>query len=289
MARVLACIDGSIYSHSVTDHAAWAATRLGASVEVMEVLGRRESISQDRSGTILAGARRQLLEHLATLDAERAKITQAKARLDLEEARDRLAAAGIPDATMSLRNGDLMENLTEREGGADLVVIGKRGAAADFAKLHLGSNLERILRAATRPVLIAARAFRPIERALIAFDGRPQAMKLVDYASRSALFRGLAVTLLTAGEPGPEQRRAIDAALAQLRAGGLSVDSLVEPGRADAAIPAVVERARIDLVAMGAYSHSRFRTLVIGSTTAEVIRGCKTPLLVFHRTILAKP
>ena len=282
MAHVLACIDGSIYSHSVTEHAAWAALRLEATVEVMQVMGRRESASQDRSGRIVAGARRQLLEQLATLDAERAKITQAKARMDLEEARERLAAAGIPGATLSLRNGDLMENLTEREAGAELVVIGKRGAAADFATLHLGSNLERILRAATRPVLIAARAFKPIERALIAFDGRPQAQKLVDYASRSPLFRGLDVTLMTVGEPGAELRRAIEGAIAQLGAGGLSARSLIEPGRADAAIPAAVERDRIDLVAMGAYGHSRLRTLVIGSTTAEVIRGCKTPLLVFH-------
>jgi nucleotide-binding universal stress UspA family protein len=77
-------------------------------------------------------------------------------------------------------------------------------------------------------------------------------------------------------------RSAIDAALARLRAGGVAVEARVEPGRADAAIPAVVERDGIDLVSMGAYGHSRLRTLVIGSTTAEVIRGCKTPLLVFH-------
>ncbi len=282
MAHLLVCIDGSVYTQSVTEHAAWAATRLGATVELMQVLGRRESASQDRSGRIVAGARRQLLEQLATLDAERAKLTQAKARLDLEEARERLAAAGLAGATLTLRNGDLLENLTEREAGADMVVIGKRGASADFATLHLGSNLERILRSATRPVLIAARAFKPVERALIAFDGRSKALKLVDFASRSPLFRGLEVTLLTVGEPDDTLRGAIEAALAQLRAGGLSVRSLVESGRADAAIPAAVERDRIDLVAMGAYGHSRLRTLVIGSTTAEVIRGCKTPLLVFH-------
>ena len=53
MARVLACIDGSIYAGSVAAHAAWAAARLGAGVELLHVIGRREATSDDRSGRIL--------------------------------------------------------------------------------------------------------------------------------------------------------------------------------------------------------------------------------------------
>ncbi|HSP25858.1 MAG TPA: universal stress protein [Saliniramus sp.] len=45
-----------------------------------------------------------------------------------------------------MRNGDLVEALQEYERDCDLVIIGKRGEAADFAKLHLGSNLERVVR-----------------------------------------------------------------------------------------------------------------------------------------------
>ena len=46
-----------------------------------------------------------------------------------------------------LRNGDLLEAVAEAEVDARGIVIGKRGEAADFAKLHLGSNMERIARA----------------------------------------------------------------------------------------------------------------------------------------------
>lgn len=183
---------------------------------------------------------------------------------------------------LRLRNGELTEGLAERRAGADLVVIGWRGAAADFATLRLGSNLERILRAAARPALIAARALRDPARAPIAFDGRPQSLKLVDHASCPPPFAGLPTTLPTAGEPCARLRGPTDAALAKLRAGGVAVEARVEPGRADAAIPAVVDREGIDLVAMGAYCHSRLRTRVIGSTAVEVKRGCKTPLLAFH-------
>ncbi len=223
MTMVLACVDGSIYSHSVADHAAWAARRLDASVEVMQVLGRREASSTDRSGRIVAGARRQLLEELATLDAERAKLLQRQGRLDLEEARTRIEAAGVADVATTLRNGELLEAVAEREADAEIVVIGKRGEAADFARLHLGSNLERIARASTRPVLIASRAFRPIKRMLLAFDGRNSALKAVDAVSRSPLYRGLTCDLVTVGADAPETRAKLEAAAAQLRAGGLEV------------------------------------------------------------------
>lgn len=43
MAKILALIDGSAYAQSVCDLAAWAATRTGAEVELLHVLGRREA------------------------------------------------------------------------------------------------------------------------------------------------------------------------------------------------------------------------------------------------------
>lgn len=280
---VLACVDGSIYADSVADHAAWAAGRYGgAAVEVLQAIGRREADAEDRSGRIVAGARRQLLEKLAEVDAERAKLLRERGWLDLEEAKARIEAAGVADVRTTLRHGDLLETVAERDAEARLVVVGKRGAAADFATLHLGSNLERLLRAARRPVLVAARAFRPVKRFMLAFDGQAEMLKAVDAASRSPLLQGLEGVLLTAGEDDADRRRAQEAAVAQLRAGGLWVTAELRPGPAKEVIPAAVEALGIDLLVMGAYSHSRLRTLVLGSTTAETIRSSLVPILV-HR------
>ena len=51
--------------------------------------------------------------------------------------------------------GNLFEAVEKMEQDSDLVVIGKRGEAADFAAGHLGSNLERVIRASVNPVLVA--------------------------------------------------------------------------------------------------------------------------------------
>jgi nucleotide-binding universal stress UspA family protein len=179
MTKVLSCLDGSVYADSVTDHAAWAALKLKAPVELLHVLGRRDvsTAAPDLSGSIAADAQQHLLAELAALDADRARLAQKRGRLLLDAARERLGKAGVADVTLSLRHGDLLEAIAEREADAALIVIGKRGEAADFASLHLGSNLERVVRSAHRPVLVASRAFRPIRRILIAFDGGASALE----------------------------------------------------------------------------------------------------------------
>ncbi len=282
MAKILACVDGSAYAESVVDHAAWAATRLKAPVELLQVLDRRAAGSSDLSGRIVAGARRKLLEQLADLDAERARIAHKEAWLALEEDKARLEAAGIGDVAIALRHGDLVPTLDEREEDAELVVVGKRGEAADFATLHLGSNLERMVRATRRPMLITSRAFKPIERFVVAFDGGPSALKAVDAISRSPLFAGLDALLLMAGDPSASTRLALDKACDQLRAGGFTAEARVKPGKPEAVIAEIVEQEGHGLLVMGAYGHSQLRTLVIGSTTAALIRACKVPIAVYR-------
>ena len=54
----------------------------------------------------------------------------------------------MTEITTRLRHGDLVEAVGRGRGRTrDVILIGKRGEAADFAKGHLGSNLERIVRA----------------------------------------------------------------------------------------------------------------------------------------------
>ncbi|MEQ8815594.1 MAG: universal stress protein [Thalassobaculum sp.] len=284
MTRLIAMIDGSIYSKSVCDHAAWVAGRTGAAVEILHVLGRRDVSSEpaNLSGSIGLGARTALLEELTELDAQRAKLAQKRGRVILDEAKARLQYSGVGEVVTRLRNGDIVDTATEFAADADLIVIGKRGEAADFARLHLGSNLERVVRSTHRPVLVASRAFRPIKRFMIAFDGGTSAMKAVDDVARNPLFAGLDCRLLTAGADTPEARRRLDAAATQLRAASYAVTADIEPGPADAAIARRVEADGIDLLVMGAYGHSRIRNLIIGSTTTQMIRSCMIPVVLFR-------
>ena len=283
MSKILACIDGSVYSDSVADHAGWAAGRLGLPVEILRVLdGRAARGAVNRSGAVAAGARRRLLEELAELDAERHKLEHKEAWLAVDEARARVLDAGAAEATTAVRHGDLVETLDEREDDAELVVVGKRGESADFATLHLGSNLERMVRASRRPMLVTSRAFRPIHRALVAYDAGPSATKAVEALSRSPLFSGMELTVLSAGDGSGGLRETMCEAAETLRAGASRVSVRLEAGRPEDAIAKAVEEEEIDLLVMGAYGHSRLRSFIIGSTTTELIRGCRVPIAVYR-------
>ncbi len=282
MGKLIALVDGSVYSQSVCDHAAWAAGRLGAGVTVAHVLGHRQGAKSNLSGNIGLGARTALLEELAESDAARAKLAQRRGRAILEDAKARIEADGVAEVETRLRNGDLVEALSEMEQGADLIVVGKRGEAADFAKLHLGSNLERAVRAAKKPVLVCSRAFKPIGSVMIAFDGGASAMKSVQHVAESPLFHGVTRKLLTVGPKSQDATRAIEGAAAILRRGGHDAKVEIADGQPDEVIGARVDSGAADLLVMGAYGHSRMRSLIIGSTTTAMMRACKIPLLLFR-------
>lgn len=281
--KIIALIDGSVYAASVCDHAAWIARRTGAPVELIHVLGRRDvSDIQDHSGAIALGARTSLLEQLAELDAQRAKLISHRGRAILEDAQALLEKAGVTEITTRLRHGDIVEAVADVEGEARVIVIGKRGEAADFAKGHLGSNLERIVRASHKPVFVASRAFKPVRQVLVAYDGGASAMKAIDHIARSPLFQGLGVHVVTVGTATPEVTRGLADAKAMLQVAGIEAETSVLPGQPETVLAKLVEEGRFDMLVMGAYGHSRIRSLIIGSTTTAMIRACKVPVVLMR-------
>lgn len=280
--KILALVDGSAYSESVCHHTAWIAGRLGADVDVMHVLGPREGgAPRDLSGTIGLGARSALLTELARADEQRARLAQAHGRAILEDAEAILRAQNVGTVKVHLRKGDILEAVRQAEPDLRAIVIGKRGEGADFATGHLGSNLERIVRASQVPVFVASRAFRPIGTVLVAYDGSPSASKAIDSMSKSAVFEGLRITLLHVGGAAQIGTR-LDDAVARLAAAGLTADARIVDGEPDEALGAIVEAEGHDLLVMGAYGHSRIRSLVIGSTTTAMVQSVRIPVLLYR-------
>ena len=284
MTKLIALIDGSIYSESVCDHTSWVAKQTGASVELMHVLGRLEVSSEpaNLSGNIGLGARTALLEELAAHDAKTAKLSQKRGRVILDGARMRLLDAGLSEVSTKLRHGEIAETIEQFEEDADLIIVGKRGEAADFAKMHIGSNLERVVRSSQKPVLVAARSFTPVKRFLIAFDGGPSAIKAVNHIAKGKLFIGLECKILMVCAETPDNRNRLNYAAKLLEEKGYTIDATIEQGQADDLIAKRVESDDINLVVMGAYGHSRIRSMIIGSTTTEMVRSCRVPVMLFR-------
>lgn len=284
MNKILTCTDGSVYTESVYDHTAWAAKRCEASVQLLHMLDphRERAELADFSGNLGVHTGDELLADLVEFEETKNRIAREKGKAILENGRTYLLKAGVTEVAVEQEHGELVETVTRKEEKANLVVMGKRGESADFAKLHLGSNLERVIRASIRPVLVASRKFEPIERFLIAYDGGPSVEKAIQYAIDRPLLKGLGCYLLRAGKIDSKAEWFLQEAADKLRAAGYDTTVEAIPGDPDHVIGEAVQRDHIHLLVMGAYGHSRIRQLMVGSTTTAMVRTCQVPVLMFR-------
>lgn len=288
MKKILLCSDGSNFAENTYRYGAWFANQL--KVETVDVLcvtdvRDQQAISQQNlSGSIGIDASENLLNRLVELEHEKAKINHQRAKLVLQQAAQTLKAEGVEEINLLHETGFLVDCLEQFEADCDLVVLGKRGEAAEFASGHLGANLERIVRSSHKPCLITSRQFKPIERVLVAYDDSPSSKKILQFITDSSIFAGLELHIVTVAKTTTEEKAIarIESAqqLAQ-QAGFEPVSSVIE-GHSEKAISNYITEEDISLLIMGAYGHSRIRHLVIGSTTAQVLRSSHIPVLLFR-------
>ncbi|WNO53087.1 universal stress protein [Stakelama saccharophila] len=282
METILACIDSSAYANPVCDLAAWASRKLKAPVELLHVVQRKDAVAErhDLSGAIGLGVKSSLLEELTRLEETDARLQIERGRALLAAGAERLRAAGAVAVETLHRHGGIVETVLERERVARVVVIGKRGASHEFATDHIGSKIERVVRASSRPILVASRTIEQPRVAVLAYDGSEAADRALERCANSPLFRDLAVHVVMAGSDDDSHRRAMANATAQLE--GRDVRTTLRDARAEEVIADVVERTPGALLMMGAYGHSALRTLIVGSTTTAMVRTVRAPVLLMR-------
>lgn len=287
MKNILLCTDGSIFAQSSYRYGAWFAQRLGASVNVLYVTdarGKATAETSNLSGSIGLGASESLLKKLVEVEHERARLNHERAKPILAEAEQTLTRHGAPAVTLHHKTGFLVDFLETLEADADLIVLGKRGEAAEFASGHLGANLERIVRASHKPCLVTSRQYQPIDRVLVAYDGSDSGQNMLAFVTQSPVFQGLDLHIITIARSADDAiaTTRLDQARHQAQQAGFAPICVLKEGNPETEIAKYCDTNTISLLLMGAYGHSRIRHLVIGSTTAQVLRSSHIPVLVFR-------
>jgi nucleotide-binding universal stress UspA family protein len=280
---VLACVDGSQYMTSVCDHASWAARQLAQSVLLLHTQVEQHDflVPNDFGSAVGMAVSAELLEKLTEMDEARSQLEQQKGRVVLAHAAELVGAQGM---TVSTRQewGSLVDVLATLEGDASLVLIGKRGETAQHASNHLGSNLERVVRAAQVPVLVCTRDFSPVERVVLAYDDGSSARKALEYIAHNPLFAGVEVHLIYVGTDNPETQGMLHGAATVVTQTGRTVHTHIASGSAEDAITEYVLLHNIQLIVMGAYSHSPLRNFFVGSTTSAILQSAPVSVLLFR-------
>ncbi|MTW22302.1 universal stress protein [Allochromatium palmeri] len=282
--KILACVDRSHFADTVTEAAAWAARRLSAPMELLHILDRHPEVGsgKDHSGAIGFNAQQALLTELAAEDAARSKAAREQGRLFLNGLRERAIAAGAVAPDVRQRHGDLQDTLVGQQASVRLFVLGRRGESAEATQRDLGRNVERVVRALKKPILAVTEQFQEPRRVLIAFDGGGMAKRGVELVAKSPLFQGLPVHLLMSGKATKDGAKQLEWARTTLEAAGFEASAALIPGDAERLIATAVREQEIDLLIMGAYSHSPIRTLLFGSKTSDLLRSARVPTLLLR-------
>lgn len=284
MRNILLCTDGSAYSKVSYEYAAWLAQRIDIALEVLYVTnnGGEQAIQSDFSGSIGIDCYQELLSQLVELEAAKAKVNHQKAKIILQEVEE-FFSDRQPQVKFTHETGFLVDLFHQLEKNADLIILGKRGENANFATEHLGSNMERIVRSSHKPCLVTPREFQPVKKILLAYDGGKSCHKAIEYLSQSPVFKGLELHVITVDTGNTEKaNNYLNSAQKTLEEAGFKPVLKLLTGRPEAEMEKYVELNTIDLLIMGAYGHSRIRHLIIGSTTAQMLRGSHIPVLLFR-------
>lgn len=229
-----------------------------------------------------------MVEELIVLTEKEAEARAAKARDRFEsmraeaglEIQENAGAAG--SSTRFLEVVGREDDTTVREGRlSDLIVVGHAREDGDpFAR----ATLDAALFESGRPVLIAGGQPAAVTgaRIAIAWNGSAEAARAVS-AALTLLLR--ADTVLVYAEETQATRGGGDGLVDFLAWHGVTArmgDLPEDRGSVGETLLAAAAADRIDLLVLGAYTHSRLRQLILGGVTRHLIEHAPLPLLMAH-------
>jgi len=279
--RLIVCVDGSSYGVEACRYACWLAGRTDSTIRALYVSDLRQfevPVVADISGSFAFQPYQGVSSRLQEIENERAEAIKEATLATFE-------AEGMRNvSTFEHKTGLLVDVLKELQGKDEWIVLGKRGETANFASEHLGSMMERVIRACPGPVWVTSRKFRQIERVIFAYDGGESCRKALRYIAESSFMKELELHVVTVSEGKDKNQRREDLMEAEktLRNAGLKPVCQMLTGDPEGSIAGYVTEKEMNMLIMGAYGHNRIRYLLIGSTTTEMIRRCQIPVMCFR-------
>jgi nucleotide-binding universal stress UspA family protein len=207
------------------------------------------------------------------------EVLTARGRAVLDEFGHRARREGVAAETL-LDVGIVANQICERARSADLAIIGHRGVNARFSTGLLGSTAESVARKSPRPVLVCPMRFREISRPVLAYDGSERASRAMRAAAEICALLSVPLAIITVGRDAKLGENTLAEARTYLEPYAIEKRFRLIPGHAHEGIIGFLNEYDADLVFVGAYGHSRFREMVIGSNTEFVMRNASCPVFL---------
>jgi nucleotide-binding universal stress UspA family protein len=182
------------------------------------------------------------------------------------------------------RKGDAADVINVVARYQDLVVIRRPGD--EEPRYHNSDTLDRVLLGCGRPVLVLPGTGiieRMGRRILVAWNGKRESSRAVHDAI-PFLEKSEAVGIVSLDEPRDVDLPGVELA-EHIARHGISVETEIrQPVKGNTAdqLLNIAREYAADMLVMGAYGHSRYREIVLGGTTRDILVHAHIPVLMTH-------
>lgn len=278
MKRVIACIDSSPCINALAEAAAWIAIQTQRELVLLQVLDYYPASYHlgEISGVIGFESNAMLLKELAELEQKQSELALDYSNNLLQHISNMIQEKYEIVATQIQEKGDFLEQSFSVLNEDDIVVIGRVGEKSAERNKALGSNVENFIRGANCTVMTVGEHYKAPTRFIFAYEYSPTCIKMMKRIAQSDLLKLLQCHLLYVGDHPELLNEPADF----LTAAGLDV--VVEYRYGDVA-ENILDYQRehgIQLIVLGAFSHSKIHQFFLGSITTNIFRNSTVPLLV---------
>jgi nucleotide-binding universal stress UspA family protein len=175
--------------------------------------------------------------------------------------------------------GNPAQELRERAAWVDLLVAPM--VVPDATRgWRLASRHQGLLRRTPCPILVTVGPARPLERALVAYDGGARADEALFVAAYAAAKWHTEVVVATVADTSRGAIAVLDKARSYLEPYGVVADYVERQGPVAETLVAVADERGCDLMLMGSYRYSRWLESLLGGVLERTLREAGRPVMV---------
>ena len=234
----------------------------------------------DLSGSIGLGSKEDLLDELVNEERNESKKLIQKGKAVLKEMVEYVKSQNFTNYTTLQRHGTLYETLDDLSEDLKIAIIGLKGE--DSGDKKIGSHIEELIRTINIPILLVNGKFKPIESILMAYDGSEYANKVIKETKQSPIFTNVKRHIVNVNKDATISNKLLSEAKSLFANVDIEVETKSLSGDSVQALIKYQEENNLDVIIMGAYSHNRFRSVIFGSFTTQMLLNSKKPLFLFR-------
>lgn len=212
--------------------------------------------------------------------AHRRRVTEEAVHSAIESFQQRCRTAGVP-ARVEQEQGDPFSLMARRARFNDLTIFGLRSLFDYGITAEPKAALIDLLAQGVRPIIAVSEQFRPIRKALVAFNGEMSSAKAMRRFVQLNPWPGTALEIVHFNPaPDASDHRDLAEAADYCRAHGFSTEATLHQASPREALLAHARDTEADIIVMGNGMRRLLLRKVLGDTVLDTIQNADRPLFL---------